>query len=212
MKRATPRFFAASSRFMFLAAFCKLASCCGVSGLMSSKKPLMSGVLPSSLTSDASMLMCRHAGLSAALVGAVDVGHRRPAAPRLAARRQLDVDAAFRAAAEAAAAARALAAEAKHRIGALEQLGVVLDELAQADVHALFVALGDDDQVHRQLAVHGLDRAERVQLRHLRALRVGGAAAEQHLLVGAPARRSAPSNGGSCQASGCVTGIVSYIQ
>ncbi len=34
-----------------------------------------------------------------------------------------------------------------------------------------------------QLAVDRLDRAQRVQLRHLRALGVGGAAADQHLLV-----------------------------
>ncbi len=122
--------------------------------------------------------------VGAALVAAVDVRHGRSAAPGRARSRQLDVDAAFRAAAEAAAAAGALAAEADHRVGALEQFGMVLDPLAQADVHALLVALGDDDQVDRQLAVHRLDRPEGVQLHHLRALGVGGAAAEHHLLVG----------------------------
>jgi hypothetical protein len=50
--------------------------------------------------------------------------------------------------------------------------------------HPLFVALGHDDEIHRQLAVHGLDGAEGVELRHLRALGIGGAAADEHLLVG----------------------------
>ncbi len=31
-------------------------------------------------------------------------------------------------------------------------VGMILDELAQADVHALLVAFGDEDQIHRQLA------------------------------------------------------------
>jgi hypothetical protein len=60
---------------------------------------------------------------------------------------------------------------------------MILHELPQADVHALFVAFGDDDQVDRQLPVHRLNGAERIQLRHLRPLRVGRAAADQHFLV-----------------------------
>jgi hypothetical protein len=60
---------------------------------------------------------------------------------------------------------------------------MILDELPQADVHALLIAFGDEDQIDGQLAVHGLDGAERVQLRHLRAFRIRGAAADQHLLV-----------------------------
>ena len=64
MKRATPRFSAATFRSMFLAPPRSDCSCSGDSGSMPSKKPSMSGVLPSSLTSEASILMCRQAGLS----------------------------------------------------------------------------------------------------------------------------------------------------
>ena len=122
--------------------------------------------------------------VDAALVRAVDVGLHRAAAPRLAAGRQLDVDASFRAAADAGAAARTLAAAlADQRVGAGEEIRMILDELAQADVHPLLVAFGDEDQVDRHRAGDRLDRHQRVPVGELRPLRVGGAAADQHLLV-----------------------------
>ena len=114
----------------------------------------------------------------------MDVRISRAASPGFAAGREFDVDASLGASAVAGAAARCLTAEQVHRIGALEQFRMVLHPLAQADVHALLVAFGNDDQIHRQLSVHGLDRAERVELRHLRAFRVCRAAPDQHLLVG----------------------------
>src|SRR5262249_33781720 len=84
----------------------------------------------------------------------------------------------------AGAAARALtAAFADERVGAREQFRMILDELAEPDVHALLVTLGDEDQVDRHRAGDRLDRHERVPVRDLRALRVGGTAADQHLLV-----------------------------
>ena len=55
MNRATPRFSAAFFKSMVLAPFCRPASCWGESGSMPSKNPSMSGVLPSSDTSDASI-------------------------------------------------------------------------------------------------------------------------------------------------------------
>src|SRR5437867_2943988 len=60
------------------------------------------------------------------------------------------------------------AAFANQRIGALEQIRMVLDELAQADVHPLLVALRDEDQVDRHRAGDGLDRHQRVPVRQLR--------------------------------------------
>src|SRR5262249_21376894 len=118
------------------------------------------------------------------LVRAVDVGLHRPAPPGFAARRQLDVHAAFRAAADAAAAARRLLARfADERVDVLEEIGVVLHELADADVHALLVAFRDEDHVDRQFAGDRLDGHQRVELRHLGPLRVRGAAADEHLLV-----------------------------
>ena len=99
---------------------------------------------------------------------AVDVGLHRTAAPALAARRQLDVDAALRRPAD------------EQRVGFREQIRVIADELAQADVHPLLVALGHEDQIHRQLAHHRLHRRDGVQHGHLAALGVGGAAADDH--------------------------------
>src|SRR5205814_8611807 len=67
-----------------------------------------------------------------AFVRAVDVGLHGTAAPRLAARRQLDVDAAFGPAADAAAAARRLLTRlADERVDVLEEVGMILDELAE---------------------------------------------------------------------------------
>src|SRR5690606_32077685 len=73
----------------------------------------------------------------AALVAAVDVRTGRTAPPGGAARRELDVEATLRAGAEAARAAGRLAAEAVHRVDAFEQLGMILDPLAEADAHTL---------------------------------------------------------------------------
>ena len=60
------------------------------------------------------------------------------------------------------------------------QVGVVLDELAEADVHALFVAFRDEDEVDGELAVDGLVGHQGVELGHLGALGVDGAAAYEH--------------------------------
>src|SRR5919198_4634788 len=60
---------------------------------------------------------------------------------------------------------------------------MILDELADADVHALLVAFRDEHDVPRQLAGDRLDRHQGVQLRHLRPLRVRGAASDEDLLV-----------------------------
>ncbi len=113
-----------------------------------------------------------------ALVGAVDVAIRRAAAPGLPRGRQLDEQAPFRATHDAQ-----LASEHEHRVSALEQLRVRLDERAIAHVHALLVTLGHDDQVHGQLAGDRLDGHQGVPLRHLRSLGVDRAASDQHLLV-----------------------------
>ena len=119
-----------------------------------------------------------------ALVRAVDVGLHRAAPPRLAARRQLEVDAAFGSAADAAAAARRLRPGlANQGIDVLEEVGMILDELADADVHPLFVAFSDEDDVDRQLAGDRLDRHQRLPLRMLRPLAVDRAAADQDFLV-----------------------------
>jgi hypothetical protein len=60
---------------------------------------------------------------------------------------------------------------------------MIAHPFAQPDVHALFVAFSDDDQIDGKLAVHGLDRAKRVQLRHLRPFGVRGATADQHFRI-----------------------------
>src|SRR5205085_5513460 len=64
MNRATPRFSAA----IFMSVLAAAVLSCSVSridsGSAPSMNPLMSGVLPSADTSDASILMCRQAGLS----------------------------------------------------------------------------------------------------------------------------------------------------
>jgi hypothetical protein len=126
------------------------------------------------------------------------------AAPALSAGRQLDVDAALRRPAD------------EERIRFREEIRVLADELAQTDVHPLFIALGDEDQIHRQLAHHRLHRRDGVQHGHLGPLGVGGAAADDHAGRAVDVRRRAvhdlPSNGGAIQTSGCVTGIVSYCQ
>src|SRR6266702_2648820 len=64
VKRATPRFFAASSSLSLAAAAFSAAVSLGFSGSMLSKKPAIFGVLPSSEMSELGILMCRHAGLS----------------------------------------------------------------------------------------------------------------------------------------------------
>ena len=64
MNRATPMFSAATLRSIFSAAFFIAAVSSADIGSMPCVKPLISGVLPSSETSDESILMWRHAGLS----------------------------------------------------------------------------------------------------------------------------------------------------
>ena len=64
MNRATPRFSAATFMSTLAAAFLSCSVSWGDSGWMPSVNPLTSGVLPSSEISEASILMCRHAGLS----------------------------------------------------------------------------------------------------------------------------------------------------
>ena len=194
MKRATPRFSAATFMSIFGCRRLELiASRRPTSAPCRRGSPSTSGVLPSSDTSDASIFMWRHAGLSTArLFDAVDVGLHRAAAPRLAARRQLEVDAAFRSAADAAAAARRLRPGlADQRVDVLEEVGMILDELAHADVHALLVAFGDEDDVHRQLAGDRLDRHQRVPLRHLRPLASWSRRGRSGPSCTAPARRCA---------------------
>ena len=66
MYRATPTFSAATFMSVFSAAFFSAAVSSGESGSMPWVKPLTSGVLPSGDTSDASILIWRHAGLSTA--------------------------------------------------------------------------------------------------------------------------------------------------
>ena len=60
---------------------------------------------------------------------------------------------------------------------------MILHELSHTDVHPLLVALGHEHDVDRQLAGHGLDRQQGVQLSHLRPLGVRRAATDQDLLV-----------------------------
>ena len=66
MKRATPMFSAATFMSILAAAFLSCAVSSADIGSRPSRKPFTSGVLPSSDTSDASIFMCRHAGLSTA--------------------------------------------------------------------------------------------------------------------------------------------------
>ena len=107
------------------------ATSAGVGSSLLSKKPLMSGVLPSSDVSDASIVHVPPGdAVHRAHVRPVNVRLHRPASPALAARRQLHVDAAFRRRA------------AEQRVGFLHEVGMIREELPQADVHALFVALG----------------------------------------------------------------------
>ena len=122
--------------------------------------------------------------VDAALVRPVDVGLHRPPAPRFAARGQLEVHAPFRSAANAGAAARRLiAAFADQRVDVREEVRVILHELAQSEIHPLFVALGDEHEVHRQRTGDRLDGHQRVPVGELRPLRVGRAAPDHHLLV-----------------------------
>ena len=64
MKRATPRFSAATFMSVRAAAVFSCSVSRIESGSAPSRKPLMSGVLPSFEMSDASIWMWRHAGLS----------------------------------------------------------------------------------------------------------------------------------------------------
>src|SRR5713101_6288426 len=64
MKRATPRFSAATFISVFDAAFLSCVVSDADNGSRPSVKPFTSGVLPSSDTSEASIFMWRHAGLS----------------------------------------------------------------------------------------------------------------------------------------------------
>src|SRR6266850_3501692 len=64
MNRATPIFCAATSILTFSAAFFMRAASAADRGSRPSMNPAISGVLPSSETSDASILMWRQAGLS----------------------------------------------------------------------------------------------------------------------------------------------------
>src|SRR5947208_2712373 len=64
MYRATPRPWAALVRSSFSLCFFSMADSVEESGCMLSKKPAILGVLPSSETSELSILMCRQAGLS----------------------------------------------------------------------------------------------------------------------------------------------------
>ena len=117
-------------------------------------------------------------------VRAMDVGLYRTATPGLAAGRQLDVHAALGSAGNAGASAwRLTAAFADKRVGTLEELGMIHHELAQPDVHPLLVALGDEDQVDRQLARHCLDRHQRIPICELRPFRIRRTAPDQHLLI-----------------------------
>src|SRR6185437_3786309 len=114
----------------------------------------------------------------------MDIRLHRATTPALAARGELYVDAALRAAHDAGAPGRRiLKAEHQHRIAALEEVRVLLHEFAQADVHALFIPFRDDDQVHGQLAQHGFHRSERVVLGHLGPLGVHRATAYQYFAV-----------------------------
>ena len=90
-----------------------------------------------------------------------------PRPPFFAAGGELDVDAAFGWAAG------------EEGVGFGEQIGVIRDELAQADVHAFFIAFCDEDDVHWKLAVDCLVSHQSVKLSHLRPLGVGRAAADQ---------------------------------
>ena len=114
----------------------------------------------------------------------MDVRLHGPAAPGLAARRQLDVHAALGSAAHAGASTwRLAAAFADERVCAFEKVRMIDHELAQADVHPLLVALGDEDEVHGQLTCHRLDRHQRIPIGELRPFRVRRAAPNQHLLI-----------------------------
>ena len=106
-----------------------------------------------------------------ALEDAVDVAYRGTATPGSSAGGQLNIDAALR---------RAAGIEC---IRFTQQVRVVLDELAQANIHALFVTLGNEDYVDRQLAVDGLVIHQGIQLRHFRSLGVRRSAADQHFGV-----------------------------
>ena len=64
MKRATPRFSAATFMSVRAAAVLSCSVSLAESGSMPSVNPFTSGVFPSSDTSDASIFMWRHAGLS----------------------------------------------------------------------------------------------------------------------------------------------------
>src|SRR5690606_20334963 len=101
----------------------------------------------------------------------------RTTAPGGAAGDQFNEHAAFAAPADAA-----LPAEAIHGISAFEQFRMVTHELAITNGHALFIAFGHDDEIHRQLARHSLHRHQGVELCHLWALGVGGATTNHYFL------------------------------
>ncbi len=112
----------------------------------------------------------------------MDVGDGGSLAPALAAGGELNIDASFGAARNACRASLILTGEAQHGVGTLEEVGMVLNELAQADVHALFVALRHKDEIHRQLA-HDLSHGHKsLKLRELRPFGVHRATADKHLL------------------------------
>ncbi len=100
----------------------------------------------------------------------MDIGFDRPAAPTLAAGGELNINATFG------------AASAHHRVGAFEQVRVVPHEVAKPNIHALFVSLGHEDYIHRQLSPHGSNRHERVISSHLRSFRIHRASGHQHFL------------------------------
>ena len=89
---------------------------------------------------------------------------------------------------------------------------MVLDELAEPDVHPLLVALGDEDQVDRQLPVHRLDGAEARSTATICGPFELVAPRPMSTFLNGACSTSRPSNGGAIHTSGCVTGIVSYIQ
>ena len=111
--------------------------------------------------------MTPRGAVGCSLEDSMNVRHGWTAAPAFAAGGELDVDATLR---------RAAGVEC---IGFLEEVGVVGHELAQADVHALFVAFRHKDDVIRELAVDGFVGHQGVQLRHLTALGVGGSASNE---------------------------------
>jgi hypothetical protein len=76
----------------------------------------------------------------------------------------------------------ALAAEAIHRVRTLEEFRMLADELPVADRHPFFIALSDDDEIHRKLSGHRLDGHQRIPLHHLRPFGVGRSASDEHLL------------------------------